>query len=121
MQKTYTACHQAKTKTLATCLDEWDGYEISFRNLKAKARSLKDIPVTLISRDLEKPIRPGMSKDAMKKAREELEKMHQKQLDDSPHARFVIAKESGHLVQVDRPDVVINEIRRMIDCINKKV
>jgi pimeloyl-ACP methyl ester carboxylesterase len=115
MQKTYTACHQAKTSAFNTCFDEWDGYEISFRTLQEKARSLKDIPVTLISRDPEKPIRPGMSEEAMNKAREELEKLHQQQLEDSPHARLVIAKGSSHLVQIDRADIVIEEIRRMAE------
>lgn len=115
MQKTYVACHQAKISTFTTCFDEWDGYEVSFKSLREKARSLKDIPVTLISRDPEHSLRPGMSKEARKKEREELEKMHQQQLEDSPHARFVVAKESSHVVQIDRPDVVIEEIQRMVD------
>jgi pimeloyl-ACP methyl ester carboxylesterase len=120
LQKTYIACHQAKASTLATCLDEWSGYEQSFKMLREKAKSLKDIPVALISRDPEQPIRPGMSKEAIKRAREELEKVHERQQEDSPHARFVIAKTSNHLVQLDRPDVIVEEIQRMIEEIGKK-
>lgn len=121
MQKTYTACHQAKIKTLATCLKEWDGYEVSFKDLKAKARSIAAIPVTVISRDPKQPIRPRMSEDALHKNREELERLKKQHLDESPHARFIVAERSGHLIQIDRPDVVIDEIRRMIDCVTKKV
>jgi pimeloyl-ACP methyl ester carboxylesterase len=121
MQKTYTACHQAKVSTFNTCFDEWDGYDESFKTLRERARSLKDIPVTLISRDPLKPIRPGMSQEAIKKERDELEKSHQQHGQDSPHARFVIAEKSSHLIQVDRPDIVVDEIRRMVDRIAKKV
>lgn len=120
MQKTYTACHQAKTKAFATCLKEWDGYEASFRGLKANARSLATIPVTVISRDPNQPIRPRMSEEALHKNREELEKLKKQHLDESPHARFIVAERSGHVVQLDRPEVVIEEIRRMIDCVTKK-
>lgn len=60
---------------LATCLKEWDGYETSCRNLKANARSLALIPVTVISRDPKRPIRPGMSEEALHKNHEELEKL----------------------------------------------
>ncbi|MBM3184074.1 MAG: alpha/beta hydrolase [Chlamydiae bacterium] len=113
MQKAYTACHQAKVKTFSTCLKEWDGYETSFSDLRRNARSLKDIPVTIISRDPAKPMRPGMSKEAARKERSDLEKMNQDTLESLPHARFIVAEGSSHLVQVDRPDVVIDEIRRM--------
>lgn len=114
MQKTYTACHMMKIKAFATCLKEWEGYETSFRELKAKARSLATIPVTLVFRDSQQPIRPWMSKEALEKDREELEKLQKQHLKDSPHARVIIAEKSGHLVQIDRPDIVIDEIRRMI-------
>jgi pimeloyl-ACP methyl ester carboxylesterase len=120
MQKTYTACHQAKVNTFATCLAEWDGYETSFRALRTNVRSLKDIPVTIISRDPAKPMRPGMSNEAAKKEREEFEKMHQLQREDLPHARFTIAERSSHLVQLDRPDVIIDEIQHMICHLNGK-
>ncbi len=117
MQKTYTACHQTKIKAFATCLKEWDNYETNFRSLKANARSLEAIPVTVISRDPKQPIRPGMTEEALHKNREELEKLKKQHLDESPHARFIVAERSGHLVQLDRPDVIIEEIQRMIDCL----
>lgn len=120
MQKTYIACHQAKIKTLEACLKEWDGYEASFRDLRTNAKSIATIPVTMISRDPNQPIRPGMSEEAQRKGRKELEDLQKQHLDESPHARFIIAERSGHLVQIDRPDVVIDEIRRMIDCVTKK-
>lgn len=112
MQKTYAACHQMKMSSFATCLKEWDGIEVSFSELKAKERSLKDIPITIISRDPDHSIYPGISKPQL---REGLEKLNKQHLDESPHARFVIAKQSGHLVQIDRPDVIIEEILRMIE------
>lgn len=114
MQKTYAAGHQMKIKTFATCLNEWDGCEASFRDLQSKARSLDGIPVTVISRDPHRSLRPGTSQEGAKNERCELEKLQKQHLDESPHARFVIAEGSSHLIQLDRPDIVIDEIKKMI-------
>ena len=82
--------------------------------MRANARSLKNIPITIISRDPAKQMRPGISKEAAAKERADFEKMNQKHREELPHARFIIAERSSHLVQVDRPDVVIDEIQRLL-------
>lgn len=40
--------------------------------------------------------------------------IHKKWIDEMPSARFVIAENSGHMIQFDRPDIVLEEIQRMV-------
>lgn len=114
MQKTYNACHRAKASAFTTCLREWAGCEESFKLLNEYARSLADIPVTVISRDLDMPQRPGMSATAIRKEKHDQKQLNRDHLEDAPHAKLVIAKGSGHLVQLDKPDIVIAEIKEML-------
>ncbi len=114
MQKTYIAAHFAKPSSLTTCFNESDAMEKSFTALRSQKKPLKNIPVTLISRDPDFPQRPGMSEEAIRKERYELEELHRKQRSDMEHAKFIIAKGSSHVVQLDRPDLIVEEIKDML-------
>lgn len=87
--------HQAKVSAMKTCFAEWDGNEESFRQLREGRKPLNGIPVTYIY---------GMHGTSQEQEREEV-----------PHARFVMAQNSRHMVQIDRPDVIIDEVRRMLN------
>lgn len=91
----YLARLFSKASTLKTLLDEWDGYPHSFSLLKEG--SLKNIPITLIFRDSSWII--NQRKEWLK---------------DIPQAKWVVAERSGHMVQIDRPDVIIDECAEMI-------
>lgn len=106
--------YQWKASDLKTCLGEWDGYSQSFQQLREQRKSIKEMRVTLISRDPELPRRPGMSPEAIRKEREALDALHQEQLEDAGDAPLVIAKGSGHEVHIDKPEVIIEEIRKML-------
>lgn len=92
LQKSIRACHTSKPSAYKTMLEEWNGYEQSFKLLREKKKSLENIPVTYIVRD---PTMPGP----------ELE----------PEERSpVVAKNSTHLVHIDRPDFIIEKVRSML-------
>lgn len=40
--------------------------------------------------------------------------LHKRWLTNAPHIRHVLATRSGHYIQIDEPELVINEIRTMI-------
>jgi pimeloyl-ACP methyl ester carboxylesterase len=120
MQKAYIAAHFVRSSSLATCFDESDSMRESFIALTMKKQSLDNIPVTLISRDPDQAIRPGLSEEAKQKIKNELEDLHTQQKNDMPNAKFTIAKRSSHTVQLDRPDVIIAEVYEMLDAISKK-
>jgi len=111
MQKIYDSAHRCKPWVLRTCFDEADAMQEGFSRL----RPVENIPVTIISRDPDIPIRPGMSAESMEQEQKKLETLHKKQLRDFKGSRLVIAKGSNHLVQLDRPDIVASELKRMLN------
>ncbi|MEI8365654.1 MAG: alpha/beta hydrolase [Parachlamydiaceae bacterium] len=119
MQKAYIASHWAKSKALYACLEEADACEYNFNVLNQHKRSLKDMRITVISRDPDQQMHPS-SAQAMEIERRYLEETNQGHVNESDHARLVIAKGSGHLVQVDRPDIVIEEIYRQVEAAKTK-
>lgn len=59
-------------------------------------------------------MRPYMSEEAIEKDRKKLEEIHEKQLEDFPDSRLVIAEGSTHLVQLEKPEVIVMELKKMI-------
>lgn len=93
---------QIRPSALRTLMAEWEGQKESFEALKAHERPLCNI--TLISRDPSKPMGPGM--DAVDLIRQHLE--------ESPDAKVVLAERSSHLVNFDRPDVIVSAVEEMV-------
>lgn len=105
---------------LKTCFDEADTLAAGLASLRKNKRSLKDTPITIISRDPKLPLRPFISKKDQENARKDLERLHKEQLQEFEDARFAIAEGSGHLVQIDNPDLVVSEIKAMIERFSQK-
>ena len=81
----------------------------------ASAGPLPDVPLTVVTRG--RRVWPRTAKgDAMEKLWMELQ-------DDlaarSPHAIHMIAERSGHYVQLDQPEVVLNAIRVTVEAVRK--
>jgi pimeloyl-ACP methyl ester carboxylesterase len=80
----------------------------------AATSSLGDMPLAVLSHDPDKPsaeLPPDLSKptnDAWEKMQEELSHL-------STRGTQTIAKNSAHYIQIDRPDVVIEAIRRVVE------
>lgn len=109
MEKTYIACHRAKTSAFSACLAEWNGFSVSFELVRKETKPLNGIPVTLITRDPKLQLRPGMSEEAIKKDQVKLEKLIGEFKEDIPHIKHVIADNSSHCIQLHRPDVIVQE------------
>ncbi len=114
MQKTYLAAHHTKMKSFATLFEEWDNCRDSLQKLKKKKRHLGDRHVIVIPRGPEKLLRPGMSRQENEKMYQDGLKMQKKLLEESSHSELRIASHSGHVVQLDRPEVIIDAIRDML-------
>jgi hypothetical protein len=80
----------------------------------AAAGSLGDLPLVVLSHDPEKPsseLPPDLAKptnDAWEKMQEELAHL-------STRGTQSIAKNSAHYIQVDRPDVVVDAVRNVVN------
>ncbi len=80
----------------------------------AATSSLGDMPIAVLSHDPDKPsseLPPDVAKptnDAWEKMQEELSHL-------STPGTHVIAKNSAHYIQIDRPDVVIEAVRNVVE------
>jgi pimeloyl-ACP methyl ester carboxylesterase len=86
---------------------EVDGMDESRQEVRDSG-TLGEIPLVVISRD------PIQSDEQWKQMQRELTQL-------SSRETQIIAKDSGHFIQVDRPDVVIDAIHRVFDDAEKTV
>ena len=80
----------------------------------AAAGSLGDIPLEVLSHDPDKP-QPDLPEDLVKPTTDAWQQMQEELAHLSTKGTQTIAKNSGHYIQLDRPDVVIEAIRNVVD------
>jgi pimeloyl-ACP methyl ester carboxylesterase len=80
----------------------------------AATGSLGDIPVVVLSHDPNTP-QPDLPEDLVKPTNDAWEKMQEELAHLSTRGTQVIAKNSGHYVQLDRPDLVVEAVRKVVD------
>jgi hypothetical protein len=84
-----------------------------------KLGSLGDLPLVVISRD---PNTKQRHRDtpARFEGEQRWQRRQQAMAQLSSNSTFMVAEDSGHSVPKDRPDVVINAIRQVVEKISKK-
>lgn len=80
----------------------------------AATGSLGDMPLAVLSHDPEKPS-ADLPADLAKPTNEAWEKMQEELAHLSTRGTQVIAKNSSHYIQLDRPDVVIDAVRGVVE------
>lgn len=80
----------------------------------AAAGSLGDLRLAVLSHDPDKPS-AELPPDLVKPTNDAWEKMQEELAHLSTSGTQVIAKNSGHYIQMDRPDVVIDAVRSVVD------
>jgi pimeloyl-ACP methyl ester carboxylesterase len=80
----------------------------------AATGSLGDMPLVVLSHDPDKPS-SDLPSDLAKPTNDAWEKMQEELAHLSTRGTQVIAKHSSHYIQMDRPDVVIDAIRGVVD------
>jgi pimeloyl-ACP methyl ester carboxylesterase len=80
----------------------------------ASAGSLGGIPLAVLSHDPDKP-QPGLPEDLVKPINDAWQQMQEELAHLSAKSIHEIAKNSGHYIQIDRPDVVIDAVRKIVD------
>jgi pimeloyl-ACP methyl ester carboxylesterase len=80
----------------------------------AASGSLGDMPLAVLSHDPDKPS-ADLPADLAKSTNDAWEKMQEELAHLSTRGTQVIAKNSLHYIQIDRPDVVIDAIRGVVD------
>jgi len=80
----------------------------------AKAGPLGDMPLTVISEDPNNS-QPDLPEDLVKPASDAWQQMQDELAHLSTRGTHMIAKNSGHFIQFDRPDVVIEAVRKVVN------
>lgn len=80
----------------------------------AASGSLGNLPLIVLSHDPNKPS-TELPPDLVKPTNEAWEKMQEEMAHLSTRGTQSIAKNSGHYIQLDRPDVVIDAVRSVVD------
>lgn len=80
----------------------------------ATTGSLGEMPLTVLSHDPNTP-QPDLPEDLVKPTNDAWQQMQTELAQLSTRGRQVIARNSGHYIQLDRPDLVIAAVRDMVD------
>jgi pimeloyl-ACP methyl ester carboxylesterase len=80
----------------------------------AAAGSLDDIPLVVLSHDPNTP-QPDLPEDLVEPTNDAWEKMQEELADLSTRGTQVIATNSGHYIQLDRPDIVIEAVHQVVE------
>lgn len=79
-----------------------------------RSGTLGDIPLIVLSSDPDKP-QPDLPEDLAKPASDAWQHMQNELAQLSTRGRHIIAKNSGHYIQLDRPDIVVDAVRQVIN------
>src|ERR1700677_5002831 len=84
----------------------------------ATAGSLGDLPLAVLTHDPDKP-QPDLPADLEKPVNDAWQQMQEELAHLSTRSTHVIAKNSGHYIQLDRPDLVIEAVRHVVDQVSQ--
>lgn len=102
-----------QTNALAAGQSEFSHLNLGY-DLIRKARSLGDIPLTVIVAGIVDQFMPGTSKEVQKKIQQTLMDVASDMSKLSNKGKLVVAEKSSHNVQLDQPKVVIYAIKEMV-------
>jgi pimeloyl-ACP methyl ester carboxylesterase len=80
----------------------------------ATTGTLGDLPLAVLSHDPEQP-EPDLPEDLVKPTHDAWQQMQNELAQLSTRSTHVIANNSGHYIQVDRPDLVIEAVRNSVE------
>jgi pimeloyl-ACP methyl ester carboxylesterase len=80
----------------------------------ATSGSFGDVPLVVLSHDPNTP-QPDLPEDLVKPLNDAWEKMQEELAQLSTRSTHVIANNSGHYIQFDRPDLVIDAVHKVVD------
>ena len=93
---------------------EWKAFSESAAQTAATG-PLGDMPLAVLSHDPDGPPDPDLTADLQKPVNDAFEQMQEELARLSTRGTRTIARNSSHYIQVDRPDLVIEAVRKVVD------
>ncbi|MBE9156914.1 alpha/beta hydrolase [Nodosilinea sp. LEGE 06152] len=100
----------SQTQFAKTFAQESAAVSVSMNQMEQKrqTKSFPDIPLVVLSAG-------KLDFDITQEVREKLQALHADLANESPQGVHIVAKESGHIIQLDKPEFVIDAIRQVVE------
>jgi pimeloyl-ACP methyl ester carboxylesterase len=109
----------ATTNYFQTSIAEWNSEEVSYSEVRSlQITNFGDLPLIVLSRGLQEP-NPLISEIDNQKMWEVMQEWQSELVGLSSQGKQVIAEQSGHNIQLDQPDLVIEAIREILHVIRE--
>ena len=119
-RETYRGIMSADTKDLAAIREEYATYQDHFAAVRAAhITSLGDIPLIVLSHGKTPPM-PGLSAEVSRELNQVFQQMHIELAAQSSRGKRIIAEKSGHYIQLDQPELVIDAIREVVEAARRR-
>lgn len=105
----------ADTKNLAMMQEEIAVAADHFAAVRAaQITTLGNIPLIVLSHGKEQPM-PGLPAEAIREFEQTFQQMHVELAALSSNGKRIVAEQSGHYIQLDQPELVIDAIREVVE------
>ena len=103
-------------KVMSTMVAEQRGL-VESQNQVRSAPALGDLPLIVISHGKPAPLpkSPGITPDVERRYEEVWQELQAELAALSTKGELVVARESGHAIQLDQPELVVDAVRRILD------
>lgn len=109
-----------RSQSANTAADELLSLEESFSQLHSSPIMLGDMPLIVLSRGKKEVMAPGMSKELNNQFDQVWNELQADHTSRSRNGIRVIAEKSGHNIQYDQPELVIDAVRRVVEAVRTR-
>jgi pimeloyl-ACP methyl ester carboxylesterase len=114
-RETYRGIMSADAKCVAAIREEYATYDDHFAAVRAAhITSVGDIPLMVLSHGKTQQI-PGLSAEVSREFHQAFQQMQNELAAQSSRGKRIIAKQSGHYIHIDQPELVIDAIREVVE------
>lgn len=111
----YRGIMSADAKCVAAIREEYSTYDGHFAAVRAAhITSLGDIPLIVLSHGKTQQI-PGLPAEVSREFEQIFQQMQSELAAQSPRGKRIVAEQSGHYIQLDQPELVIDAIREVVE------
>jgi pimeloyl-ACP methyl ester carboxylesterase len=114
-RETYLGVISADAKCLEAIREEYGVYQNHFTAVRAAhLTTVGDIPLIVLSHGQTQKL-PGLSEEISREVEQTWQQMQVELAAQSSNGKRIVAEESGHFIQLDQPELVIDSIHQVVD------
>jgi pimeloyl-ACP methyl ester carboxylesterase len=102
-----------RTNALRAAASEFAAVRESSEAVRRARRPLGDVPLVVLSAAQIDPV-PGMDPEDARRGRQIFRELHEEIVRSSTQGRLVVAEKSGHVIQSQEPELIVETIRGLV-------